>query len=193
VLNWLNPKFNTGIILPEIEKVLQPFDYGGLTDQKAPINRIAWDIMRDDYKKSMAGKAYLNIYQFKAEGRQFYLCDKAMTTSFETYRHICILAGGKSFPLGFEITTDDYFINNDCESVETIGRCDIRVEEPDEYEANKSFLISVLPHCERFSTSSYPVAFFAFPQDHMLGYHVSGRLIAADEAGSAVSLLQAFP
>jgi len=193
MLHWIKPKFNTGNVLPEIEGMLQQFDYGGLTAQEDPINRIALDIMRDGTTKSIAGKAYTNIYQFKADGRQFYLCDKTISISFETRRHVCILAAGKFFSLGFEISTDEYFINNDCESVETIGKCEVRVEEPDEYEANKSLLFSVLPHCERFSTFASPVAFFGFPQDEILGYHVSARLIAADEAGSAVSLLQRFP
>jgi len=193
MLNWLRPKFNTGNILPEIESMLQQFDFGGLTDQDDPINRIAKDIMRDDFKESIPGKAYTNIYQFKLDGRQFYLCDRAMTTSVETRRHVCILATGKSFPFGFEISMDEYFINNDCESVETIREWNIRVEEPDKYEQYKSFLISVLPHCEKFCSSSYPISFFAFPQDTILGYHVSGRQIDADELDSAVSLLESFP
>jgi hypothetical protein len=193
MLNWLKPKFNTGNILPEIENMLQRFDYGGLTNQDDPINRIALDIMMDDFNKSILGKAYINIYQFKVHGKQFYLCDRAMHTSVETRRHVCILAADKSFPLGFEITTDDYFINNDCESVEIIGQCDVRVEQPDEYDVYKSFLTLLLPHCEKFATSSNPVSFFSFPQDNILGYHASGREIASDEADSAVSLLQRFP
>jgi len=173
--------------------MLKRFEYGGLTSQDDPINRIALGIMRDDFKKSMAGKAYTNIYQFKVDGRRFYLCDRAMELSFETRRHVCILAAGKAFPLGFEITTDEYTINNDCEAVETIGKCNIWVDEPDEYEGYKSILLTVLPHCEKFSTSSNPVSFFSFPDDKVVGYHVSGRQIASDEIDSAVSLLKRFP
>ena len=186
-------KCNTGNILPEIESMLLQFDYRGLTDQNNPINQIAMDIMRDDFYKGIPGKAYINIYQFKVEGRQFYLCDRAMNTSVETRRHACILATGKSFPLGFEITSDDYYLNNDCESVENLRGYDVRVEEAEKYEAYKRFLISLPPHCEKFSTSSYPVSFFSFPQDNILGYHVSGRQIAPDEAVSAISLIQRFP
>lgn len=194
MLNWLKPKINTGDILPEIVSTLQRFEYKGLTDQNDPINQIGMDIMRDDFNKGMLGKPYLNVYRFGVNGRQFYLCDRAAITSVEVRRHMSILAAGKSFPLGFEITTNtnDEFINNDCESVERIRGCDIRVEEPDEYEGQKSFLISVLPHCERFSTDSNPVSFFSFPEDNLLGYHVSGRLITQDEVDSAVSLLQEF-
>jgi len=191
--NLFTPKFNVGNILPEIEHMLQRFDYKGFTDQDDPINRIAMGIMRDDFSRDMLGKRYTNIYQFKAEGRQFYLCDRTMYTSIETRQHMCLLAAGKSFPLGFEITNDDYFINNDCELVDNMGEWNVCVEKPDEYEGNKSFLLSILPHCERFSTPSNPVSFFSFPQDHILGYHVSGRPIAPDEVDSAVALLQRIP
>jgi hypothetical protein len=191
--NLLKPQFNTGNILPEIESMLQRFDYKGLTDQDDPINRIVLDIMRDNFSRVMFGKPYTNIYHFKVEGRQFYLCDRTMYTRVETRQHMCLLAAGKSFPLGFEITNDDYFINNDCDTVDTMGEWHIRLERPDEYEGNKSFLVSILPHCERFSTPSNPVSFFSFPQDRILGYHVSGRPIAPDEADSAISLLQRIP
>jgi hypothetical protein len=194
MLNRLKPKINTGDILPEIVSTLQRFEYKGLTDQNDPINQIGMDIMRDDFNKVMLGKPYLNIYRFGVNGSQYYLCDRAVITSVEVRRHMCILAAEKSIPLGFEITTNtnDEFINNDCESVEIIRGCDVRVEEPDEYEGQKDVLITVLPHCEHFSTDSYPVAFFSFPEDHMLGYHVSGRLITSDEVESAISLLQEF-
>jgi hypothetical protein len=191
--NWFKPKYNTGNVLPEIESMLQAFDYGGLTDPDAPINPIAMDIMRDDFGQALSAKPYLNIYQFKAGGGQFYLCDRALTTSVETRRHVCILASGKSFPLGFEIAQDDYFINNDCEQVDKIGKWNICVEHPDEYEGLKSLLISILPICERFSTSSTPVSLFSFPQDGILGYHVSGRQLIQDEIVAVVPLLQRFP
>ena len=191
--NLFTPEFNVGNILPEIESMLKRFDYQGPTDQDEPINRIALDIMRDNFSRVMLGQPYTNIYQFRAEGRQFYLCDRTMHTRVETRQHMCLLAAGKSFPLGFEITNDDYFINNDCDTVDTMGEWNIRLEQPDEYEGNKSFLLSILPHCERFSTSSNPFSFFSFPEDHILGYHVSGRPIAPDEADSAVALLQRIP
>jgi hypothetical protein len=193
MVNWFKPKFNTGAILPEIEAMLQAYDYQGLTDQDDPINRTARDIMRDDFNRSMTGSPYLNIYRFKTSGGQFYLCDRAMTTSVETRRHMAILATGKSFPLGFEIAVDDYFINNDCELVDRIGGWNICVEDRDEYEGHKSLLISILTDCEKFSTPSYPVSVFSFPQDHLVGYHVTGRQIIPDEAALAVSLLQRFP
>lgn len=193
MLNWLKPEFNTGNILPEFESMLQQFDYEGLTDQDDPINRFAMELMGDYSHKRLLAKRYINIYQFKVNGRQFYLCDHEIKPGIEIQREMFILAIGKSFPLGFEITTDNYFINNDCESVEIIGKCDVRVEEPDEYDLYKSFLITLLPHCEKFSTYSNPVSFFSFPQDGVLGYHVLGRQIASDEAGFAVSLLQRFP
>jgi len=192
MVNWFKPKYNTENILPELESMLQRFDYGGLTAQDDPHNRILMDIMRDDYHKSVGGKPYINIYQFRLDGKQFYLCDRAMYLSLETHRHVCIVTTGTSFPLGFEITTDEYYINNDCESVETIGNCDIRVENPDDYDLYKGFLKSVLPHCEKFSTPACPIAFFSFPQDNILGYHISGRQVASDEANSVVALLQSF-
>jgi hypothetical protein len=192
--NWLSPKFNTGNILPEIESVLRQFDYGGLTNQDDPVNQLARNIMGDDSRHmKLFAKRYTNIYQFKAEGRQFYLCDDEIKSNFEISRQVCILAAAKSLPLEFEITTNNYFINNYLKSVEVMGNCDVRVKESDEYEVYKSLLLSVLPHCERFSTHSCPVAFFSFPQDNILGYHIPGRQIAPDEVASAVSLLQRFP
>ena len=149
--------------------------------------------MVDATNTRMFAKRYINVYQFLVDGKQFYLCDHDITSSFDNEKQMCILAIGKSFPLGFEITTNDYFINPDCKSVETIGECDIRVEKSNEYERQKSFLIPVLSHCQQFSTYSNPVSFFSFPDNNILGYHVSGRQIASDEADFAVSLLQRFP
>lgn len=195
MLDWLRPQFNTGDRSPDIENMLQRFDYKGLTDRDDPINRIARQVMRDDFYKKLSGRRYLNIYQFRVNGKPFHLCDRAVENSVETRRHVCILATEKYFPLGFEITTNtnEEFINNDCESAEVINACDVRIQERDEYEGQKSILLSVLPHCESFSTDSYPVCFFSFPEDHILGYHISGRQIAFDEFDSAVSLLLRFP
>jgi len=191
--NWLKPKFNTGNILPEIESMLQAYDYQGLTDKDDPINPIAMDIMRDDFNQSLSGKPALNVYHFKVNGRQFYLCDRTLYTSVETRRHMCLLAIGKSFPLGFEIANDDYFINNDCKMVDRTGKWNICVEDRDEYEGHKNFLLSLLPICEQFATSSNPVSLFSFPDDQLLGYHVSGRQMTGNETASVILLLQRFP
>ena len=192
--NWFKPKVNTGGIIPEIEKLLQRFDYLGLTDNNDPINQIASDIMRDDFNKVMLGSPYLNIYHFAINGKQFYCCDRAVKTSVEIRRHMSLLTTGVSKIPGFEITTNtnDEFINNDCEPVEIMGACDIRVEDSNKYDSYKSALVTFLLHLERFSTSSAPLSFFAFPEDSILGYHVSGRLINPDELYSAVELLKNF-
>lgn len=192
--NWFKPKVNTGEIIPEIEKLLQRFDYLGLTEQNDPINQIASDIMRDDFNKIMLGSPYLNIYHFAINGKQFYCCDRAVKTSVEVRRHMSLLTTGVSKIPGFEISTNtnDEFINNDCEPVGTVGVCNIRVENMNEYDNYKSVLVLFLPHLERFSTSSAPISFFAFPEDSILGYHVSGRLINLEELVSAVALLQNF-
>jgi hypothetical protein len=192
--NWFNPKINKGEILPDIVNMLQPFDYMGLTDQKDTINQIASDIMRDDFNKVMFGSPYLNIYHFAINGKQFYCCDRAIKTSVEIRRHMSLLTICASIPTGFEITTNtnEEFINNDCEPAEIIGACQVRVENIDDYVKYKSYLTLFLPHLERFSTSSSPVSFFSFPEDSLLGYHVSGRLLIPEELNSAVAVLKSF-
>jgi hypothetical protein len=194
MVNWFKPKVNTGEIIPEIEKLLQQFDYWGLTEQNDPINQIASDIMRDEFNKVMLGSPYLNIYRFTINGKLFFCCDRAIKTSVEVRRHMSLLTSGASNFPGFEITTNtnDEFINNDCELIDTIGACDIRVENRNMYDSYKSVLVMFLPHLERFSTNSSPISFFAFPEDSILGYHVSGRLINPEELVSAVTLLKNF-
>ena len=195
MLNWFKPRVNTGSVSAEIESLLQHFDYQGLTDQNDPINRIAMDIMRDDFNQRLTGSAYLNIYGFKAQGSQFYLCERVTSNAFETGRRMCILTTGKSFPLGFEVTDgDDYdYINSNCELVTSTDDWDVLAEDRDEYERQKDFLNFLLPHFARFAERSTPISFFAFPQDHLLGYHVSARQITAEEADSAVAIMQRFP
>lgn len=192
--SWFKPKVNTGEIIPEIETLLQGFEYKGLTDPNDPVNRIAVDIMRDDFNEVLFGSPYLNVYRFTVNGVSFYCCDRAVRSGVETRRHMCLLTTGKPFPFGFELTTnmDDEFINNDCDVVEVIGNCLVRVENTDQYEGAKSALKSFLRHLERFSTASNPISFFYFPEDPILGYHVSGRLLNPDEFDSAVTALMSF-
>ncbi len=189
MLNWFKPKFNVENILPEIEETLRQFDYQGLTDKDDPINAIAMDIMSDD-----SVKHFINIYQFKVDGQQFYICDKAFRTGMEAPVHMCMLATGKSYPLGFELANHDYFINNDCKTIEKIDQWRIRVEERDEYEEHKGLLISLLPSLEQFTMEGgYNISFLSFPRDNIVGYHVEGRRMDTNEIAVVASLIRRFP
>lgn len=190
-MNWLKQKINSGEIIPEIEQELSKYDYQKFTKLDNPINQIIIDIMSDDF--NTYGRPYTNIYQFKVASNQYYLCDRAVNGKFEQRRHICVIAEGKFFPFGFEIINDKYFVNNDCETIQKMGKFYIRVEETKKYDEIKELLYRLTLELEKYGDGTNAISLFSFPNDNIIGYYISGRLLEKGELDFIISLLNQIP